>query len=118
MNRPLVLLMLAALPWLAGCAGLYNAEEAGPAFRDETLSVQAASQAVTPGKSTKAEVAALLGNATVIPFDSGYEVWVYRVKEKTPGAAPGRTEFVILFAPSGIVKKTRVRPPYRPVNAA
>ena len=45
----------------------------------------------------------MLGEATVVDFPSGYEVWVYR---------PGKNataEFVILFAPSGIAAKTRLR---------
>ena len=52
-------------------------------------------------------------NAIVIPFDSGYEVWVYRWPgaDRTPRAA---TELVLLFEPSGLVKKQRVRPGYPP----
>jgi hypothetical protein len=49
-----------------------------------------------------------LGEAVVIPFDSGYEVWVYREKPKDEAPSP-RTELVLLFAPSGIVTKTRIR---------
>ena len=51
-----------------------------------------------------------LGAATVINFDSGYEVWVYRAKSRGP--AENKAEFVILFAPDGVVKKTRLRPAY------
>jgi hypothetical protein len=84
--------------------------------------------AVAPGKSTKADVLAALGESLVIRFDSGYEVWVYRLDDGLPDKA-GRTaswwrtkpeaaatgEFVILFAPSGVVAKTRIRtaPPPR-----
>ena len=99
--------------WLAGCAGplgLFNAEPKAPPFRDQNMSMQEASGAITTGKTTKAEVIAALGPATVIQFDSGFEVWVYRAKSREPTAA--KAEFVILFAPSGIVKKTRTRPPY------
>ena len=46
----------------------------------------------------------------MVKFDSGFEVWVYRNKSPETKAAPG--EFVILFAPSGVVKKTRLRPAY------
>jgi hypothetical protein len=60
------------------------------------------------GKSTKSDVAAALGQAAVIGLDSGYEVWVYREKPQDK-APPSRTEFVVLFAPSGIVSKTRIR---------
>jgi hypothetical protein len=82
--------------------------------------------AITIGKSTKADVSASLGETLAISFDTGYEVWVYRLANDTPfgaAAAPRirRTasdrawratpaEFVILFAPSGVVAKTRVRP--------
>ncbi len=62
------------------------------------------------GKTTKAEVMAVLGAATVINFDSGFEVWVYRTGSRAP--AETKAEFVILFAPDGVVKKTRVRPAY------
>lgn len=73
------------------------------------------------------EVVATLGPATVIRFDSGYEIWVYRFVEP---AAPKRmrepagatasqeratrrdrrpSELVMLFTPSGVVSKVRVR---------
>jgi hypothetical protein len=59
--------------------------------------------AVTIGKSTKADVLAALGETLVISFDTGYEIWVYQLaRERT-------AEFVILFAPSGLVAKTRSR---------
>jgi hypothetical protein len=86
--------------------------------------------AVTAGKSTKAEVIAALGETQVIIFDSGFEVWVYRLANDTPvrqaaarsiaragseNATPGMAgEFVILFAPSGLVAKTRMRPAPQP----
>jgi hypothetical protein len=37
----------------------------------------------------------------MVNFDSGYEVWVYR--------QPPAAELVLLFEPSGILSKTRVR---------
>ena len=52
---------------------------------------------------TKAEVKAKFGNAAVVDFPSGYEVWVYR--EKPPAAA----ELVLLFDAAGVLAKTRVR---------
>ena len=58
---------------------------------------------VAPGRSTKADVRAALGDTLAIRFDTGYEVWVYRIGNTRTG------EFVILFAPSGVVAKTRVR---------
>jgi hypothetical protein len=75
------------------------------------------------GRSTKVDVIASLGETLVISFDTGYEVWVYRLANDTPAKAPPTpriasekawpptpAEFVILFAPSGFVAKTRIRP--------
>lgn len=101
----------AACLWLAGCAGplgLFNAEDTRPPFRDPAMSMQAARDVIIPGKSTNADVMAALGSATVIRFDSGFEVWVYRAKRAA--SATAGAEFVVLFTPSGIVKKTRIRP--------
>ena len=105
------LLTLASLVCIAGCAVLQppaaKPAEAplGPA---EIRSAQAAQEAVTIGKSTKADVRAALGEAIVVDFESGYEVWVYR--ERLPEKAkPPASELVLLFEPSGILTKTRVR---------
>ena len=70
---------------------------------------------IATAKSTKADVSAALGKAIVIPFDSGYEVWVYRWPgaDKTTRAA---TELVVLFEPSGLATKVRVRPGYAARN--
>ena len=106
-------LMLATCLWLGGCAGpleFFRFGDTAPLFPDKTMSVQVASDAIVVGKTTKADVLATLGKAKVVRFDSGFEVWAYR--GKTPGiAGTGKTEFVILFAPTGIVQKTRVREP-------
>jgi hypothetical protein len=105
--------VLTACLWLSGCAGPFGFSGAGGAtspFRDPGLSMQAASEAVAIGQSTQQEVMAALGPATVVRFDSGYEVWVYRRNPLRSEAA--NAEFVILLAPSGIVKKTRIRPAY------
>jgi hypothetical protein len=74
----------------------------------EIRSAHAAEYALDIGQSTKADVRAALGEAVVVGFDSGYEVWVYRERppEKEPAA---KAELVLLFAPSGILTKTRVR---------
>ena len=74
--------------------------------------------------STKAAVTATLGPASVVRFDSGYEVWAYRfvtaaAGEKSSGKAPvaptetqsALSELVLLFNPSGVVDKVRIRPP-------
>jgi len=93
---------------LAGCAA--TPDETRPPFRDVNLGMQGAQAMVIPGTSTKADVSTALGAATVVRFDSGYEVWAYR--EKPPKSEAPGAEFVILFAPSGIVQKTRIRPRY------
>jgi hypothetical protein len=83
-----------------------------------------ATNAVVIGRSTKAEVIAALGESLVIRFDNGYEVWVYHLADEPPTGERRRAtrvtadtaragesaEFVILFDPSGVVAKTRVRP--------
>lgn len=98
---------------LGGCAGsgeLFTAENARPEFINKSMLVQEAQDALAVGVSTKADVLAALGIATVISFDGGHEVWAYRGK---PLKAPATgAEFVVLFAPSGVVKKTRIRPAY------
>lgn len=102
-------LALAACLWLSACASLDTGGTAPP-FRDPGMSMRTAYDTVVAGKTTQAEVVAALGPATEIQFDSGYAVWVYRVRAAEPDA--DRAEFVILFAPSGVVKKTRLRPAY------
>jgi hypothetical protein len=91
-----------------GCAG-------SGASTVTTIPAHSAEAAITIGKSTKADVLAALGKTALIGFDSGFEVWVYQVTGDTPArpgwGKPGKTEFVVLFAPSGVVTKTRLRPP-------
>ncbi len=101
----------------AGLAGLSNPETPMSPFLDPLMSMQSAKGAVVVGTSTMAEVRAALGPAVVVKFDSGYEVWVYRTRgvdvsarAATTAATANQAEFVILFAPSGHVKKTRIRP--------
>ena len=99
------------------CAGtgMFDPSPQGPgSFRTPTgqsLAPQAAMDMIAIGKSTKANVSSALGEAIVIPFDSGYEVWVYRWAgaDRTTRAA---TELVVLFEPSGLATKVRVRPGY------
>jgi hypothetical protein len=103
---------------VAGCA----APRASPVA---TIPAHNARDAIIVGTSTKADVIAAFGKTEVISFDSGFEVWVYPYEgdapakpkpvERTEPAASGsgsrgKSEFVILFAPSGVVTKTRVRP--------
>jgi len=113
-RRPLALPLAAIMLLLAGCAGpaglWFGRVDTVPLFHEKTLSVQDARDAIAPGRSTQAEILAALGKATVVKFDSGYEVWVYR--GNIAGSRPGdKTEFVILFGPDGVLKKVRVRVP-------
>jgi outer membrane protein assembly factor BamE (lipoprotein component of BamABCDE complex) len=94
---------------LAGCAG----PAPPPSPLPQGISPQAAQAAVVPGRSTKTDVLAALGKATVLTFDSGSELWVYR--KPGEGRDPRtESEFVVLFTPNGVVKKTRVKPAYPP----
>ena len=103
-------IVFAGCLWLAGCAGsgLFNTGVDAPPFSDPTMTLQTASEVVVIGKSGKTDVMAALGGARVVRFDSGYEVWVYRAASRQPPEA--KAEFVILFTPDGVVKKTRIRP--------
>ena len=99
--------------WLVGCAGggePFASSSTDVVFSNKSMSIQQVAAAVVIGQSTKADVLAALGPATIIRFDSGHEVWVYRGK---PLRAPATgAEFVVLFAPSGTVQKTRIRSAY------
>jgi len=108
--------VLAACACVSGCALLQPPRTAAdaPLRPGEIISAAHAKDTVVIGKSTKAEVRAALGEAVVVDFDSGYEVWVYREKpsdkdKKEKKAASPRTELVLLFEPSGILAKTRIR---------
>jgi hypothetical protein len=76
---------------------------------DDTLVVleymEDGSSALSADKRSKADVRAALGEAVVVDFASGYEVWVYRQRRTDKSAA----ERVLLFPPSGVLAKTRVR---------
>lgn len=106
-------LALACCAAVVGCSGLPSLGQPGDggfAARDQSTPPKGAIDRVVAGTSTKADVVAALGNAITIRFDSGFEVWVYRFKG-SGNARSARTEFVVLFAPSGVVLKTRIRPP-------
>lgn len=105
---------LACCALLAGCAaGTGPPDDTPGVVRASGVSDQAARDSIAIGKSTRADVSAALGKATVIPFDSGFEVWVYRWKG-AEGTARDTTELVLLFEPSGVVRKARIRPGYGP----
>jgi hypothetical protein len=106
---------------VAGCAIDSNPSAVVTPLRPKIVQNARAHDAVVAGTSTKADVIAALGATLAIRFDSGYEVWVYRLSENVLGEQfPRRAsdkawpwapaEFVILFAPSGVVAKTRIRP--------
>lgn len=111
-HLPQLALACMAVACVAGCAlpaGSLVIEKPESSQLAGGRTAQAAQAALTVGRSTKAQVAALLGAATVVRFDSGYEVWVYRAPAMA-GARREPDEFVVLFSPAGVVRKTRVRP--------
>jgi len=93
---------------VAGCAHVEPKPAEKPLGPGEILSAHAAQDVLSIGRSTKADVRAALGQAVVVDFASGYEVWVYRERPKEESTLP-KTELVLLFAPSGILSKARVR---------
>jgi outer membrane protein assembly factor BamE (lipoprotein component of BamABCDE complex) len=124
----LAVLMLAAA--LAACGTTAPRLPAKP----QPASPAVVMDAVKPGTSTRDEVATILGKPRdSVVFDSGYEVWVYEFKPTLaetgkPNAAVsrllgnralrGKTEVVVLFAPSGVATKMRLRPIPEEVAAA
>ena len=52
----------------------------------------------------------LLKKIVVVPFDSGYEVWVER--DRSDSREADMQERVILIDPAGVVAKARVGLPY------
>lgn len=123
---------------VTGCAVPGASSVTSAAATANAISAHNARHAITIGKSTKTDVIAALGKTTVISFDSGFEVWVYHVKgEKVTGESAAKlsrverlehagsekgtrgkeSEFVVLFAPSGVVTKTRIRPAPPPGEA-
>ena len=122
--RSLVALALAAC--IVGCAtptaSTVPSAVVTP-LRIKVIPADRARDAIAVGRSTRADVTAALGETLAITFDSGFEVWVYRLAGHMSGkerdgwrSARGRGEelrmgeFVVLFAPSGVVAKTRIRP--------
>ena len=91
---------------IAGCAVQPSTTPSAIVTSPRAAAVAAAraQNALVIGQSTRADVAAALGETLVIGFDTGYEVWVYRLREDR------RAELVILFSPAGVVAKLRIRP--------
>ena len=123
---------------VAGCAAPGASPVTTGTAAANTISARSARDAITIGKSTKADVIAALGKTTVVSFDSGFEVWVYQIigasvtgetaaraswverilhAGSENGTSRGKSEFVVLFAPSGVVAKTRIRPTPAPGEA-
>ena len=110
-------LTLVASACLGACVAIDRAprttEEALSSRPPGVISMQEAKQGrerLAAG-SIKADVADALGKAaSVLVFDSGFEVWVYRVPSSEQ-KAPRDAELVLLFAPSGTLAKTRLRVP-------
>lgn len=100
--------LLVSLVLLSGCALHPREPEERPLGPGEVRSAVAAGDLLEIDRSTKADVRSALGPATAVDFASGYEVWVYRQPPREKPPAPG-AELVLLFDPSGILSKTRVR---------
>lgn len=74
-------------------------------------------QNIKVGKTTRLDLDAALGNATVVSFDPGYEVWVYKNQLHTPRrllpllGEKGTREVAVMFDQAGIVRKFRIHEP-------
>ena len=79
-------------------------------YMDDPTTAASTAGGVTIG-SSKSDVIAALGKGVEIQFDSGYDEWIYRYTEEAPakGMPARKRELIVLFAPSGIVAKTRLR---------
>jgi len=98
--------ILAFCACVAGCA---TTDGEQPSLTRATTVPAEARAAVTIGRSTKAEILAALGKTAAIVFESGYEVWVYRLRDAVDSQV-ATAEFVLLFDPAGVLAKTRIRP--------
>ena len=103
MRPPIATSTLAALV----CALLLGACASAPPPPGTQADDARIAAAVVAGQSTRASVLAALGKTHIVAFDSGYETWLYQV----PRGGGRFAEYVILFDPSGVVSKTRLREP-------
>jgi hypothetical protein len=92
---------LTAVLALGGCATGSN--EPGKVVGEDRFS-----QAVVPGRTTRAELLAAFGPTKTVSFDSGNEVWLY----ESEAGAGRHTELVLLLDRAGVVQKMRRRAPY------
>jgi outer membrane protein assembly factor BamE (lipoprotein component of BamABCDE complex) len=103
-----ILLCVLLVSSIAGCASPSGPAPLGPG---EVPSAADARAMLANGRLTKADVRGLLGDPqAAIPFDSGYEVWVYR-QQLRDEQEPPRTELVLLFSPKDVLAKTRIKMP-------
>jgi hypothetical protein len=109
--RPIWLCIAAFV--LAGCASTGNGAV-------KTLTQERAAQAIVIGKSTKADIGAAFGAASITNFTNGYELWLYqvgyaKVVDSLPyvnlvvNSADNKRELSILFDRNGVVKKYQLR---------
>ncbi|MYN19536.1 hypothetical protein GTP81_22595 [Rugamonas sp. FT107W] len=70
----------------------------------------AADIAVADDHRSMQQMQAALGPATVVRFDSGYQVWRYRYPSlrRAADGQPHYADFVILFGPDGVARKARL----------
>lgn len=88
---------------------------ATPASDVHAVSPPALAQLLQPGVTTRDQAQAALAPEQKVVFDSGYEVWLYHYA--APAGAAGPTgEWVVLFGPDGVLRKTRQRPPDPPAR--
>ena len=91
---------------LGACASPSRPPPLGPG---EVPSASDARAVLANGPRAKADVRALLGDPQAeIPFDSGFEVWVYR-QQLREEQEPPRTELVLLFSRDGTLAKSRIK---------
>lgn len=104
-TSPVSAALIALCVSLAGCA---SSGGPAPSFTKGTAVPESvATGGIAIGRSTKSDVRKALGVTAEVTFDSGYELWVYHLDGR-PGSKVA-DEFVVLFSPSGVVTKTRIR---------
>ena len=112
MSRPIALITVVLAAALSGCAATGNGALA-------RLTPERAAHAIVIGKSTKADISAAFGQASVTPYASGHEVWLYqlgygKIVDSLPyvnlvlSSADNPKELSILFDRGGVVRKYRL----------
>ena len=110
MRTPFAALVLVAS--LSACVTAGNGEM-------KVLTQHSTEKLLTPGRTTRAEVAQRLGKGNSFQFDSGYEVWVYEFAQGIPrfvdfvpyighvsrSVRHSGKELRVLFDPQGVVRK-------------